>query len=508
MGIYVNTNTAALNARRNLNNTTRSMAQSFQRLSSGLRINSAKDDAAGLSISERMTSQMRGINQAVRNAGDGVSLAQTAEGALQETTNILQRMRELSVQSANDTNTASDRQSIQDEVNQLVDELDRIAEKTTFNNQNILDGSFQGAKFHVGANSGESLTVNVRDARAGSLGRMARYETADDPLDGATEVDDQAISTDPAAVGAQTLSFKGQGDDNTFYNVRSTSNLDDGVSTTMKATSAIAKAAAINDSSEYHGVTAKVKATVANLGSVDGTAFDGTNNIEVNGVKIIGIEPEIDDAQGVLVDAINAHTESTGVVASMSDDNELILTAEDGRNIHVHETGDILDVDGAGADQENVFRGGLVLQSEDNIVIGDDTGTEVLAGAAQTSLLGSLGGAGGPSTLGVNTSNSVSTVDLTSRESANKAIDILDVALKQVAESRSSLGAVQNRMESTVRNLEVASENLAASRGRIQDADFAKETAKFSKNQIMQQAGVNILAQANGAPNIALSLLG
>ena len=507
MGLFVNTNSSALNAQRNLNNNTRTLSRSFQRLSSGLRINSAKDDAAGLAISDRMTSQIMGINQAIRNSNDGISLAQTAEGALQETTNVLQRMRELSVQSASDTNTTSDRQSIQDEMDQLISELDRIAEKTTFNNRSILDGSFQGAKFHVGANSDDTLTVGVRDARSSSLGRMARYETADDPLDGATEVDDQGISTDPAAVGAQTLSFKGQGDDETFYNVRSTSALDDGVSTTMKSTSAIAKAAAINDSSKYHGVVAKTKATVANLGDVDGTAFDGTNNIEVNGVKIIGIEPEVDDAQGVLVDAINAHTESTGVVASMNDDNELILTAEDGRNIHVHETGDILDVDGAGADQENVFRGGLILQSEDNIVIGDHTGAEVVAGSVQTSLLGTLGGAAGPSTLGVNTSNSVKNVDVTSREGANKAIDILDVALKQVAESRSSLGAVQNRMESTVRNLEVASENLSASRGRIQDADFAQETAQFSRNQIMQQAGVSVLAQANQQPQIALALL-
>lgn len=500
MGIYVNTNTAALNARRNLNNTTRSMAQSFQRLSSGLRINSAKDDAAGLSISERMTSQMRGINQAVRNAGDGVSLAQTAEGALQETTNILQRMRELSVQSANDTNTTSDRQSIQDEVNQLVDELDRIAEKTTFNNQNILDGSFQGAKFHVGANSGETLTVNVRDARASSLGRMARYETSND-LNGAeqTEVNGQAIT---AAAG---LSFKGQGEDDTFYVVRSTSDADDTVSFTDNDTSAIAKAAAINDSSEYHGVKATVKATVADLGDVTATAFDGTNNIEINGVKIIGISPEIDDAQGTLVDAINAHSDSTGVVAKMNEENHLILSAEDGRNIHVVETGAIVDMGGA-ADETRTYRGGIVLQSESNIVIGDHTGAAAAANSASTALLGDLGGGAG--TLGSNTNYAVSTVDLTSREGANEAIDILDVALKQVAASRSSLGAVQNRMESTVRNLEVASENLAASRGRIQDADFAKESAKFSKNQIMQQAGVNILAQANGAPNIALSLLG
>lgn len=499
MGLYVNTNSAALNARRNLNNTSRSMAQSFQRLSSGLRINSAKDDAAGLSISERMTSQIRGINQAVRNAGDGVSLAQTAEGALQETTNVLQRMRELSVQSANDTNTTADRQSIQDEMDQLTSELDRIAEKTTFNNQQILDGSFQGAKFHVGANSNDTLTVNVRDARAGSLGRMARYETSDDVGGGVpTEVNGLAITS------AAGLSFKGQGEDDTFYVVRSTSDADDTVSFTDNDTSAIAKAAAINDSTEYHGVTAQVKSTVADLGDVTATAFDGTNNIEINGVKIIGIAPEIDDAQGTLVDAINAHTDSTGVVAKMNEENHLILSAEDGRNIHVKETGSIVNM-GAAADEERTYRGGMVLQSESNIVIGDESGTAAAANSASTQLLGDLGGGAG--TLGSNTDYSVSTINVTTREGSNEAIDILDVALKQVAESRSSLGAVQNRMESTVRNLEVASENISASRGRIQDADFAQETAQFSKNQIMQQAGVSILAQANGAPNIALSLL-
>lgn len=497
MGLYVNTNSAALNARRNLNNTSRSMAQSFQRLSSGLRINSAKDDAAGLSISERMTSQIRGINQAVRNAGDGVSLAQTAEGALQETTSILQRMRELSVQSANDTNTQGDRQSIQDEVDQLVDELDRIAENTTFNSQKILDGSFAGAKFHVGANSGETLTVNVKDARANSLGRMARYETA-----AGEEVNGAAITS------VAGLSFKGQGNDDSFYVIRSTSDADDTVSTTLKSTSAIAKAEAINDSTKFHGIVAKVKATEANLGSVSGTAFDGTNCIEINNVKIIGIEPEADDAQGVLVDAINAHTETTGVVASMNENNELVLTAEDGRNIHVKETGAQVDLGGAAPNEERIYRGGMILQSESNIVFGDQAGAAAADGDAPTALLGDFtGGVSTPSVLGVNTDYSVSKIDLRSREGANEAIDVLDVALKQVAESRSNLGAVQNRMESTVRNLEVSAENLSASRGRIQDADFAQETAQFSKNQIMQQAGVSILAQANGAPNIALSLL-
>ena len=486
MGLYVNTNNAAINARRNLNQTVGKVGQSFQRLSSGLRINSAKDDAAGLAISERMTSQIRGINQAVRNAGDGLSLAQTAEGALQETTNILQRMRELSVQSANDTNKTEDRESIQAEMNQLTDELDRIAEKTTFNNQRILDGNFNGAKFHVGANANETLTVNVQDARAGSLGRMARYE--------ATEVGVNAIDTNNA------LSFRSS-DDN-FYNVRDTATTDDTVSTTLRATSAIAKASAINDSTDFHGVTASATATVADLGAISASSFTPDDNMVINGETIIGISTQVDDADGSLVDAINAITDDTGVVASIDSDNSLVLTAEDGRNIDVTING--VAGPGIAPAGSRVYRGGLTLQSENNIEIGAADGAA--GGATQTNLLGDH--AQGALNLGTNTQNAVNTVDVTTREGANRGIEILDMALKQVAESRSSLGAVQNRVESTVRNLEVSSENLSASRSRIQDADFAKESAKFSKNQIMQQAGVNILAQANQAPNIALSLLG
>ena len=485
MGLYVNTNTASLNARRNLNNTTRSTAQSFQRLSSGLRINSAKDDAAGLAISERMSSQIRGINQAIRNAGDGVSLAQTAEGALQETTNILQRMRELSVQSANDTNKTSDRESIQQEMNQLTSELDRIAEKTTFNNQNILDGSFSGAKFHVGANSNDTITVNVKDARSGSLGRMARVETA--------TVNDAAIG---GAVGTG-LSLKSS--DGNFYVVRETAATDDTLSTASNNTSAIAKAAAINDSTKFHGVTAQVTATELDMGAITADDFDGAANLTINGEQITGISIQNDDADGTLVDAINAVTDSTGVVATIDEDNHLLLTAEDGRNIEVVNVG---QPGGLGAVGTSVTRGGLILQADENIVVGDGTGAAAAA-AGQEAILGLS-----EVTIGKNTDFAVDSIDLTTREGANEAIDILDQALKQVTESRSGLGAVQNRMESTVRNLEVASENLASSRGRIQDADFAQETAQFSKNQIMQQAGVNILAQANQAPNLAMSLLG
>ena len=184
MGLYVNTNVASLNARRALNNTTGSISKSFARLASGLRINTAKDDAAGLQISSRLDSQVRGLNQAVRNTNDGISLAQTVEGALDESGNILQRMRELSVQAANDTNTQSDRESIQAEVDQLISELDRIATTTTFNNQKVLDGSFTGAKFHVGANAREPISVGVPDARSEKERIMSMWRPpakADDP---------------------------------------------------------------------------------------------------------------------------------------------------------------------------------------------------------------------------------------------------------------------------------------------------------------------------------------
>jgi flagellin len=481
MGLFVNTNMASLGARRNLNQSTRSLSTSFQRLSSGLRINSAKDDAAGLAISERFSTQVRGINQAIRNTNDGVSLAQTAEGGLQESTAILQRMRELAVQSANDTNTTADRGSIQDEVDALVSELDRIAEKTTFNNQKILDGSYTGAKFHIGANFRENLTVNVKDARSQALGRQAKYSSSGDIA---------------VAGGAQGLQ-----DEDVVLNgvsIRSTVAADDTVSSTLNDASAIAKAAAINDSTKFTNVTAVVEKTEVVAGSdISAVTMDSTNNIAINGAVLTGFRVQDNDADDTLVNQINAVTDETGVVASLDVDNRLVLSAEDGRNIEVTVSGNGTRTGLAAAAGTTVTGGRLTLQSEDQFD---------LAGNA----IGKLGDVGGPgaSLFGVNGENSVATLDMTSREGANEALQILDVAIGQVSASRSDLGAVQNRLGSTVRNLEVSSENLTAARSRIQDADFAHETAAFSKSKIVQQAGVSILAQANQQPNIALSLLG
>ena len=481
MGLYVNTNVSSLNARRALNNTTGSISKSFARLASGLRINTAKDDAAGLQISSRLDSQVRGLNTAVRNTNDGISLAQTVEGALDESGNILQRMRELSVQAANDTNTQSDRESIQAEVDQLISELDRIAETTTFNNQKVLDGSFTGAKFHVGANARETISVGVQDARSDKLGRQARYSSANDiQVEG----------------GAQELQ-----DNDVVLNgitIRTTDETDDELSTTLNNSSAIAKAAAINDSAEFTGVRAIVEDTIV-VGSSDIAAvtLDSTNNLTINGEIVTSIRIQDNDSDDTLVNAINAVSADTGVVASLDEDHRLVLTADDGRNIEVTVSGNATRLGLAAAAGTTVTGGRVTLQSEEQFFMDGNA----------IDKLGDVGGAGA-TLFGVNGDLSVEAVDVTSREGANVGIDIIDVAISQVSSIRADLGAIQNRMESTIRNLQTGAENLSAAKSRIKDADFAHETAEFAKSQILQQAGVSILAQANGAPNIALSLLG
>jgi len=478
MGLFINSNAASLNAQRSLNGAGVALGRSFERLSSGLRINSARDDSAGLAIASRFSSQIRGLSQAVRNTNDGVSLAQTAEGALQESQNILQRVRELAVQASNDTNSDSDRESIQAEVNQLVSELDRIATTTQFNGTKMLSGSFLGAKFHVGANSGETISVNVQDARAASLGRQSRNDGA-------------AVST-ATSIGAGSVAINS-------VSIRATVAADDSLSTTLKNGSAIAKAAAINDSTKFTGVRAIVnKTTDSGNNAILGGVLDSTNSITINGKTITGITVQANDADDSLVNAINAVTSETGVVASLDSTNRIVLTANDGRNIEVTEVGAGDTRTGLGA---GVAGGSLTLQSEDQITLA------LQAGASQAAGLG-FGTNGATTLFGVNSQHAVSSISVLSRDSANRAIDIADVAIGQVSASRAFLGAVQNRLESTVGNLSSASENLSAARSRIQDADFASETAQFTRNQIIQQAGISVLAQANQQPQVALSLLG
>ena len=382
----INTNVMSLNAQRNLSTSGGALATALQRLSSGLRINSAKDDAAGLAIAERFTTQIRGLNQAARNANDGISLAQTGEGALAEITNNLQRIRELAVQSANSTNSASDREALNQEVEQRLAEIERVASQTSFNGQKILDGSFGTAAFQVGANAGETINIGLNTSmKKDAIGQVA-------VTTGTVDV------TDP-----------------------------DNDPTTDDAVSADAPLSIIDD---------------------DFTIAVGDGDA----VQLTGDYESVQD----LVDAINSKV--AGASAWIDSDNHVVIAS-----------------------------------SEDLTIATANDAATLLAGVATTTVAADT--------------DFLTAVSVETAGDANETIMRVDSALTSVSSLRSTLGAIQNRFESTITNLTTAAENLTASRSRIQDADFAQETAALTRAQILQQAGTAILAQANAVPQNVLSLL-
>lgn len=464
----INTNTRSLNAIRQQNNTQKLLGKAFQKLSSGLRINSAADDAAGLAISNRFTSQTRGLNQAIRNANDGVSLVQTAEGALQSVTDNLQRIRELSIQAANGTLNSADREAIQAEIGQLSSEIERIGETTTFNGKQLLDGSGGPQSFQVGANARETITVGSVDARASRLGSAAFADGA---------------QIDPSGIDPGELAING-------VEIRATQDVDDPLSSAGNDRSAIAVAEAINDSTASTGVSAQVEATAVEGEAIEGGTLDTDNRLVINGETISGIDVNADDAQGELVDAINSVSDRTGVVASRTEGGAIALEAQDGRNIDIQTTGDADQITGL---QAGTTTGTVTLSSEEQFTI---EGVDPLDAGLQAGIAG------------VTDSRAVDTIDVTTVEGANRAIEIADRALGQVSAIRSGLGAVQNRFESTISNLSNVSENIQASNSRIQDADFAAQSANLIKQQILGQANIAVLAQANASNNSALRLLG
>jgi len=471
MPLSVNSNISSLNAQRNLEQSTSALAKSLERLSSGLRINRAGDDAAGLAISESLRSQVRGLNQAIRNANDGVSLISTAEGAIQAYTNIVQRIRELAVQAANDTNSVNNRAALQLEIDEQLEELSRIANTVQFNGLNLLDGTFVNKSIQVGAMQGQTIAVSIDDMRATSLGAVAT-----------------TVSGEVAALAAGDLTLNG-------VEVGATSS--DGTSYLNRNGSAIAVAAAINAAQADTGVTAEADATslTADNSSVSAVVLDGaTNSLVINGVNIGGVTVLDGDSSGALVEAINERTSHTGVVATLDAQDQLVLTATDGRNITITTTGD------AG------YALGLTASDGDNLTDDTTAGTVTLYAVRAFSIGGTAQGFD-PASVGVDMSTAITSVNVTSAAGAADAIRTVDFALSQINESRARLGGLTNRLEITIDNLRIISENLAASDSRIRDADFAAETAILTKNQILQQAGVAILAQANVAPQAALQLL-
>lgn len=468
MGLRINTNSASLNAIRQQRSGKKLLNSAFQKLSSGLRINSAADDAAGLAISTRFTSQTRGLNQAIRNASDGVSLVQTAEGALSSVTDNLQRIRELSIQAANGTLNDQDRGAIQAEIDQLTSEIERIGETTTFNGKKLLDGTSGLQNFQVGANARQTIGIGPIDARASRLGAAAISEGA---------------TIDASGVQDGELEINGVG-------IRATQAGDDQVSTAQNAGSAIAVAAAINDSAEATGVTATVNATEVEGQAAQGGTLDTNNRLVINGETITGFDVNADDAGDGLVDAINTVSARTGVTAARNEDGGIDLTAEDGRNIDIQTTGDAANITGL---QQGTTTGTVTLSSDDQFTI---AGTDPLDAGLQAGIVG------------VTADEAVTAVDVTSVRGANQAIDIIDRALGQVGSVRSGLGAIQNRLESTIGNLTNVSQNVQAANSRIADADFAEQTAGLVRAQILQQANISVLAQANVSNQSALSLLG
>lgn len=544
----INTNISSLNAQRNLNRSQGDLYVSLQRLSSGLRINSAKDDAAGLAISDRMTTQIRGLDQARRNANDGISLAQVAEGALQSSTDILQRIRELAIQAMNATNSASDRTALNNEVQQLAQELQRVAATTEFNGQKLLDGSFTGAVFQVGANSNQTITATSANFQTSAYGNyrvgalpatsqtgfgdlpkgttgnsnLTRLNSGDNsPITavgtlaintstGTTEVDypigasafDVAASINQAALGIRAsattqfvLGADDQGNATSAFRQNSTYSFLLAIDTTKPAAGQPPAAGFVSVSFVTGGVT---------------------------GGGAVGSADQLNSAAQAFNDAAGKTGFTAKVVKTDRGSFGLHIVNENGKDLRIVNTSDAT----------------LPVVFEDTRAIDGDAAT----GVASTALTASAtpttwnGGDGywisGQLTLDSETSFSVSDtngaasngfinintpagsilqqskdVDVSTVDAAARTIAIVDSALTSINNQRARYGALQSRFESTIVNLQTTSENLSASRSRIRDADFAQETAQLTRNQILQQAGVAMLAQANALPNQVLSLL-
>ena len=635
MALTINTNIASLNAQKNLSKTQNALNKSIGRLSSGLRINSAKDDAAGMAISNRFTTQIRGLDQAVRNANDGISLLQTSEGAMQETTSILQRMRELAVQASNDTNSPSDRASLQGEMDQLYSEIDRIAGSTKFNGINLVDGSGGAVNFQIGSDSGQSISVTLKsiktkdlnlngysklgDLNSGRVGMLGGASATGLSING-TGIASAATSTAKAAATAINLATGTTGVTAVAYNTYKGAGKVSGIVTGLLIGTTAANMATIaasgsmtelvsninrdapgvtatlasdgsitlsndtgedivvggdptnsgltgdtlgttykgyisltDDANEAIAITSTPGGTAANVnlwgfnvstGSTNVTSQAVSSNpmaagdLAINGISVgastgssagdkaaainlvklsSGVTAtattqvkytvnmaNVAGATGLSINgsSVNLTGASTmdgvisqinllrgGVVASADTGGQLVLTASSGLDITITGT-DAVNIMGAGA--TNVTHGTISLVS--------DTGADVKISGNNEAVAGFTEQGGSSEAVG-------SGLNVMTMQNANNAINRIDDAIDKVSENRAELGAVQNRLDSTISNLQNASENFSAANGRLMDADFAKETADMSKQQILMQAGVAMLAQAKQLPQQVLQLL-
>jgi flagellin len=544
----INTNVPSLTAQRNLNVSQNALTVSLQRLSSGLRINSAKDDAAGLAISERFSAQIRGLDQARRNANDGISLAQTAEGALQSTGDILQRIRELAVQSANATNSTSDRQAINSEVQQLTQEMQRISTSTEFNGQKLLDGSFSSAKFQVGANANQTITATSGNFQTNAYGNYrvgaldAKKETGlGDLTIGSTAGTTltQFGATDASAIIADTLTIAAASG-SVDVTVAAGSSAETVAALVNQSGSGVyasaitsfvlgADDAASNAAAFFQGTTYSFQIatdTADPTGATAPTSYQ-TVSFTVGGtLGAGGVALSSADQLNAAATAFNDVAGKSGFTAKIvTTDNGfygLQLTNEAGKDLR------ITNVSDGTASNDIAIEDLLAIDSSTTSTA---TTSTLAAAGAQTSwdatgvwVTGQVtfdsdksfsilsAGAGGAtfftlSALAGSQLQSVEKMDVSTVDAAQRTIAMVDSSLAAVNNQRARYGALQSRFENTITNLQTTSENLSASRSRIKDADFAEETAKLTRSQILQQAGIAMLSQANALPQQVLTLL-
>jgi flagellin len=438
------------------------LEKSIQRLSTGLRINGAVDDAAGLAISDRLTAQIRGLNQAVRNANDGVSVLQTADGSLNEVSSLLQRARELAVQSANDSNSASDRQSLNSEVANILSELDRLANTVQFNNRKLLDGTFENAQFQVGANANQTVSFSIKSLQTTDMG---------------------AITRDGAAVSSTALSGLAAASAMTINGLSVTVGVQDSIEGVISA---------INTRTADTGATAvKNSQTVVTDTGFAALTAGAASTLTINNVAI-SLSTGNAGTLALFVETVNSYSNQTGVVVS-TNSSGVVFTRSSGGDVAIQETGGSAVGNKVASSAARTFNAGFSLS------VDLDRTLSVGSGGAT----GALGHASSS-----NEEKRVAELSILTVDGSNSAIDTIDVALSQLNRTRGDIGALQNRFNSAISSLQVASENLQSARSRIVDADVAQETAQLTRNQILIQAGVSVLAQANQLPSVALSLLG
>ncbi len=575
MALTVNTNVASLNTQKNLNRASEALSTTMQRLSSGLKINSAKDDAAGLQISNRLTSQINGLNVAVKNANDGISIAQTAEGAMQESTNILQRMRELALQSANGSNSAEDRASLQSEYSQLTTELTRIANTTTFGGRNLLDGSFGTTSFQVGANANETINLSLGNVSANKIGSYQMEEDTTskrvsgtamaairdtDPLLVARDAAQADVTAKTAALAAAQKTLDDTDPTNTTAftdakTARDNANIalngdDTATPPTTGAVGALAAAETALGASTFTSFTAGT-ITVQGGGDTKNIALDGNESAKeiaksfngaISGLSASArtvVDLKIDDTKlaggsanlsvkvgdksvnlvGVtstadLADQLSSNASALGIAVSYDETNDkLTVTSESGENISFGAQSNV-KADGSALATSVVTASVMDSNGEYSTAAPLNASGSTVAGyvelnSAKSYALTSSGGADISEVFAKSKAKmtTIADTDITTASGSQSAISVIDKAISNIDSQRADLGAVQNRFDSTVSNLQSIVENSTSARSRIQDADFAAETAELTKQQTLQQASTAILAQANQLPSSVLSLL-